>query len=142
MFSKACEYGIKAVVYIAHRSQEGNRVSLKEIAKEIDSPEAFTAKIMQQLAKKNIVSSSKGPTGGFEMDEEARLNINIKSIVEVIDGDALYIKCGLGLKDCDDSRPCPVHQKFKKLRDSLCKIHTESTIEELAQKLNDDAILK
>jgi Rrf2 family iron-sulfur cluster assembly transcriptional regulator len=68
MFSKACEYAIRATIYIALQSQESKRVTLKDIAKEIDSPEAFTAKIMQQLVKRGIVDSLKGPTGGFVME--------------------------------------------------------------------------
>ena len=63
MFSKACEYGIRAAVYIAHQSMEGRRVSLKEIAEKIDSPVAFTAKILQQLSRNGIVESIKGAGG-------------------------------------------------------------------------------
>ena len=55
MFSKACEYGIKASTYIALQSLQDKRVSLKEIAEEINSPVAFTAKILHQLAKNNIL---------------------------------------------------------------------------------------
>ena len=59
MFSKACEYGIKAAVFIAVRSQKDERVSLNEIAKEINSPVAFTAKVLQQLTRNQIVDSLK-----------------------------------------------------------------------------------
>ena len=65
MFSKECEYGIKASTYIALQSLQERSVSLKEIAEEIDSPVAFTAKILHQLAKNHILDSSKGPSGGF-----------------------------------------------------------------------------
>ena len=70
MFSKACEYGIKATIYIAMQSMQNSRVSLKDIAKEIDSPVAFTAKILQQLARNKIVESVKGPTGGFQIEKK------------------------------------------------------------------------
>ena len=59
MFSKACEYGIKAAIFIAINSYEGRRVSPKEIAEEINSPQAFTAKILQDLVRNNIVFSIK-----------------------------------------------------------------------------------
>ena len=52
MFSKSCEYAIKASIYICHRSDKGERSGLKDIAKATDSPEAFTAKILQQMADK------------------------------------------------------------------------------------------
>ncbi|GLR17600.1 RrF2 family transcriptional regulator [Portibacter lacus] len=142
MFSKACEYGIKAVLYICFQSQLGNRVGLKEIAEAIDSPRAFTGKIMQQLSKNQIVQSIKGPSGGFWMEEDNRKKINIKSIVEVLDGGDIYVKCGLGLEQCNNSNPCPMHSEYTALREGLIKLHTDSSIEDLAKKLNGKATLK
>ena len=64
MFSKTCEYGIRATIIIATESYQDNRVGLKEIAEKIDSPVAFTAKILQVLSRENIIHSVKG-VGGF-----------------------------------------------------------------------------
>jgi len=69
MFSKACEYGIKASIFIAVNSNAGKRVSTKEIAKEINSPQAFTAKILQDLVRHKVINSIKGAYGGFEIDK-------------------------------------------------------------------------
>ncbi len=119
MFSKACEYGIRASTYIALQSLEGKRVSLKEIAAEIDSPAAFTAKILQQLSKHQIVHSVKGASGGFEIERSHIDGIKLSEIVHAIDGDKVYTGCGLGLKKCNAVQPCPVHDKFVKIRDDL-----------------------
>ena len=132
MFSKACEYGIKATIFIAIKSHEGLRVSPKEIAKEIDSPEAFTAKILQALARNNIVESIKGAHGGFEIAKHRIPIIKLADIVNAIDGDSIYKGCGLGLKSCDENHPCPVHDKFKEIRDNLKMMLEETTLEELA----------
>lgn len=142
MFSKSCEYGIRAVIHIANSSQQDKRVGLKIIAKEIDAPEAFTAKIMQQLSRAKIVTSIKGPNGGFEMSESMRLTTRIVDVVKVIDGKGLYENCGLGLNKCNDGNPCPLHDQFKKLRNELVKIHSASSIDELAKTLNGKASLK
>src|SRR5690554_80418 len=90
MFSKACQYGIKASVYIAQESSKGNRTNLKDIAHNIDTPVAFTAKILHQLAKSNILSSLKGPTGGFVIEEGRAKTIFLSDIVSAIDGDAIF----------------------------------------------------
>lgn len=132
MFSKACEYGIKATIFIALKSYEGLRVSPKEIAKEIDSPEAFTAKILQALARHNVVNSIKGAYGGFEIAKGSIAKIKLSHIVNAIDGDAIYKGCGLGLKTCDENHPCPVHDKFKAIREDLKIMLEETTLEELA----------
>ncbi|PWI30297.1 transcriptional regulator [Flavobacteriaceae bacterium LYZ1037] len=132
MFSKACEYGIKASIFIALNSYESNRVSLKAIAKEIDSPEAFTAKILQDLARHGIINSVKGAYGGFEIDKHAIASIKLSQIVNAIDGDSIYKGCGLGLHTCDELHPCPVHDKFKTVRDELKFMLENTNLEELA----------
>ncbi|GAL66078.1 RrF2 family transcriptional regulator [Jejuia pallidilutea] len=132
MFSKACEYGIKASIFIAINSFEGKRVSPKEIAKEIDSPQAFTAKILQALVKHNIVNSVKGAYGGFEIDKDKTAAIKLHHIVNAIDGDSIYNGCGLGLHECNEAHPCPVHDKFKSIRDELKFMLENTSLQELA----------
>ena len=131
MFSKACEYGIRAAIYIASESIEGRRCSMKDIAAEIDSPEAFTAKVLQQLVRSKVIDSVKGPSGGFEMHPSNSAKINLGNIVMAIDGDALYTQCGLGLKVCSDKHPCPAHFKYKKVRDELKLMLENTTVSEL-----------
>ncbi|MAU16957.1 MAG: transcriptional regulator [Muricauda sp.] len=135
MFSKACEYGIRAAVYIALQSLEGRRVSVTEIAEEIDSPVAFTAKILQQLTRNNIVNSVKGPTGGFEIEREDMDSVKLNMIVKAIDGDQIYMGCGLGLKECNASKPCPLHDKFVDIRSNLRKMLQNTSLYELATGL-------
>lgn len=137
MFSKACEYGIKATLHVAQQSSEGSRVGLKDIAAAIDSPEAFTAKIMQQLSRNGIVDSIKGPNGGFEIPKDKLKTIQLIQIVSAIDGDQLFYGCGLGLKQCNEQKPCPVHHKFKAIRDNLKTMLETTSIEELALGLSD-----
>jgi len=65
MFSKACEYGLRATIYIAQKSSEENKIGIEEISRAIDSPLHFTGKILQSLTRARVVSSIKGPNGGF-----------------------------------------------------------------------------
>ncbi|WP_298758636.1 Rrf2 family transcriptional regulator [uncultured Psychroserpens sp.] len=132
MFSKACQYGIKATIFIAINSLENRRVSPKEISKEIDSPQAFTAKILQALVRHNIINSVKGAYGGFEIDKENIASIKLSQIVSAIDGDAIYSGCGLGLKTCNENHPCPVHDKFKIVRTELKDMLENTNLEQLA----------
>lgn len=137
MFSKACEYGIKAVIYIAVQSVNAKRTTLKDICKEIDSPEAFTAKILQQLTKNKIINSVKGPAGGFEIEKKNLSKIKLSHIVAAIDGEDIYKGCGLGLKECSKIKPCPVHDNFKKIRSDLRKMLESTSLLDLASDLND-----
>ncbi|AXB57146.1 RrF2 family transcriptional regulator [Flavobacterium fluviale] len=132
MFSKACEYGIRASIFIATKSSKGIRVGIKDVAKEIDSPEPFTAKIMQILTKNGIIHSAKGVGGGFEVSNEAVKSIKLIQIVDAIDGSKIYSGCGIGLKECSEVHPCPVHHEFKKIRGLLLEMLTKTTLEQLA----------
>jgi Rrf2 family protein len=132
MFSKACEYGIKACIFLAINSYDGKRISPRDISKEIASPQAFTAKILQALVKSDIVRSYKGAYGGFEIDKSKLAKIKLAHIVASIDGDQVFSGCGLGLEICNENHPCPVHEKFKKVREDLKFMLENTSLEELA----------
>ncbi|MBR7207252.1 MULTISPECIES: RrF2 family transcriptional regulator [Hymenobacter] len=138
MFSKACEYGIRAAIYIGQQSTDsGRRVGLKDIAAEIGSPEAFTAKVLQQLVREQLVTSVKGPTGGFELTAEQLRTVTLRQIVVAIDGGAMLQGCALGLPQCSAKQPCPMHYQFLPIRDQLNELLRTHTIGELASKVHD-----
>ena len=132
MFSKTCEYGIRATIYIAAESLQNNRVGLKDIAKKIDSPEAFTAKILQTLVKNNIIRSIKGVNGGFEIPQKTMSQIKLSQIVIALDGDRVFTGCGLGLSQCSKEHPCPVHEQFQSIRNELAYMLENTNLTELA----------
>ena len=143
MFSKACEYGIRASIFIAKNSREGRRVSPREISKEIDSPQAFTAKILQDLVRHDVIKSVQGAYGGFEIDKDNIATIKLSQIVEAIDGNGIYSGCGLGLRECNEQHPCPMHDKFKSIRNDLRDMLETTNLEELATGIkNGEAFLK
>ena len=132
MFSKTCEYGIRAAIFIASQSYLNNRVGLKDIAKKIDSPVAFTAKILQILTRNAIIYSAKGVGGGFEISKEAMSQTTLAQIVTALDGDRVFTGCGLGLQFCNEEHPCPLHDKFVQIRTELAMMLQNTNLEELA----------
>lgn len=136
MFSKACEYGIRALIYICEQSENGRRVCVGEVAEAIDSPAAFTGKVLQSLAREGIVQSTKGPTGGYMISSDKQGSTNLLNIVKAIDGDNVYNGCGLGLDQCDAMQPCPMHDEFEKVRNDLKKMLTRTTIKDLTKNLS------
>ena len=131
MFSKSCEYAVRATIFIATHCGSDGKVGLKEIANEIDSPVAFTAKILQVLVKNNIVKSSKGVGGGFMVLKDDLKRIKLSDIVMAIDGDSVFLRCGLGLSNCSEEHPCPVHEKFKFVKRDLIFMLETTSLEEL-----------
>ncbi|HLQ99885.1 MAG TPA: Rrf2 family transcriptional regulator [Sphingobacterium sp.] len=133
-FSKSCEYALRAVFYISRSTQEGKKVGVKEIAENIQSPEAFLGKILQRLSKEGIIQSAKGPNGGFFVTEE-NIKRPISDIVLSIDGKALLTGCGLGLKECSEDKPCPLHHYFKDIREQLKEMLDNITIDQFNNDL-------
>lgn len=136
MLSKTCEYAVRATIIIAAETQQGNRISLREIARKIDSPESFTAKILQKLAKNQLVDSSKGNGGGFYVPREKLTTIKLGDIVLAIDGDAIYKRCSLGLNDCSEVKPCPFHNQYKPIREQLKEAFDTTTLANLIDGLD------
>lgn len=125
MFSKACEYALKIMIYLCSIKEEGRHAGLKDVAGAIDSPVAYTAKILQKLVKANLLESLRGPSGGFRV---ANRQITLLEIVKTIDGERLVTGCVLGLKECNKEHPCPVHDKFVAVRDHLQGVLTTTNL--------------
>ena len=134
MFSKACEYAVLATIYIASETRQENRVGIEEICNHIRAPRHFTAKILQALTRRGLVGSQKGAGGGFFMNFEQRQK-SLRDIVEAIDGNGLFIGCGLGLKQCSETRPCPIHHQFRDIRTRLTQMMEGTTVDDMAEKL-------
>lgn len=135
MISKSCKYAIRATVYIASKAKENIKVGVKEIAKEIEAPEAFTGKILQILNKNRIVTSLKGPYGGFYCEED-QLDLPLLEVVKTIDGTSVFTDCVFGLHKCSDDHPCPMHFQYAKTRDEIYHSFKNTTIRSLADNLS------
>ena len=141
MLSKTAEYAIRALVYIQLQNWEEKRPGFKEIAKNIESPEHFTAKILQILTRFELIKSCKGRNGGFFFDPENE-DLQLHRIIVAIDGEKTFNRCSFGLKSCDADNRCPLHDDFSELRDNFADLVKLRTIQTLAKRIsNGDAVL-
>jgi Rrf2 family protein len=137
MLGKTTEYAIRALVYVYIQNQEGKRPGFKEIAKKINSPEQFTAKVLQSLAREELISSMKGRGGGFFFDDSIT-PLTLYEVIGVMEGEKFFSKCGFGLKQCDSKNPCPLHYDYSPVREEFFKLVTKQTIQSLANKINEN----
>ncbi|TXK32815.1 Rrf2 family transcriptional regulator [Pontibacter qinzhouensis] len=135
MLSKTVEYALRAIVYIAINDAKKNKVGIKEIAEVLELPMHFMGKILQDLVRKGIIASVKGPNGGFFLHRSAS-DIAILDVVRTIDGIEAFKKCGMGMKQCSDSHPCPLHDEIKAYRDKLLRVFNTKTIQDLVDGVN------
>ena len=132
IFSKKCELALQAVLYLSVKKQNVI-VSAIEVSKELKVPKEFVSKVLQILTDSGIVGSKKGKNGGFYLAKRPA-NIKLIDIVEAIDGLEIFNKCVLGFPGCSISEPCPVHDKWGKLREDAYKMLSEETLEQLKGK--------
>ncbi|MEG8947915.1 RrF2 family transcriptional regulator [Rosettibacter firmus] len=131
-FSKACELGIQAVLYLSIKKQNVI-VSADEISQELKVPKEFVSKILQKLTYHGITGSKKGKGGGFYLAKNPG-NIRLIDIIEAIDGLDIFKSCVLGFPGCSNENPCPVHDKWGKLREEAYKMFSEETLSQLKEK--------
>lgn len=141
MLTKSTEYAIRALVFVQLRNWEEKRPGVGEIAREIEAPEAYTAKILQTLTKNRLLESMKGRGGGFFFNDN-KSDLALYDVIHVMEGDANFKRCGIGLKQCNDDNPCPLHDKFVVVRDGFFDITKSESIRSLSTKiLQGEAVL-
>lgn len=132
IFSKKCEYGLQAVLYLAAQVS-GSIISADDIAKKLNIPKEFISKILQNLTDSGIVASKKGKSGGFSLSRDPKM-IKLIDIVAAIDGLEMFDKCVLGFPNCNPINPCPLHDKWGALRTQTYNMLTDETIDKFKEK--------
>ena len=132
IFSKKCEYGMQAILYLAAK-EKGALVSAEEISKVLKIPREFISKILQSLKDSGLINSSKGKSGGFSLAKSSS-RIKLIDIVAAIDGLELFDNCVLGFPECSPTHPCPVHDTWGTLRTQAYDMLNSETIDKLKEK--------
>jgi Rrf2 family iron-sulfur cluster assembly transcriptional regulator len=142
MLSNSCRYGIRAVIYLASQPESTVKTGIKKISSDLSLPKPFLAKILQQLAKQKILSSTKGPHGGFSLSRDPK-TITLFDIVNTIDGDDIFTNCLMHNGSCagTDSPHCPLHDDYEKTRADLIQLFSKRTIYELVQVSNNAELI-
>ncbi len=135
MLSLTCQNAIKAVVYLASKIEDDEKISILKVAENIGASEHSVGKLLQTLVKATVIHSSKGPTGGFYMTA-LQLKQPLMNIVQAIDGPELFKRCGLGLSQCASTHPCPIHNDYKIVRDHFEKLCLNKKIADLCSPVN------
>ncbi|MFN0170562.1 MAG: RrF2 family transcriptional regulator [Bryobacteraceae bacterium] len=124
LYSRSAEYAIRALVYMA-RIPEGKYAMTRVIAQEEQIPVHFLAKILQELARKGLLKSNKGPSGGFTLKVPAD-EIYLLQIVEAMDGPSL--------SQSSDQVPW-ILDSWKALHSRIMESLGQSTVAGVAQAL-------
>lgn len=126
IFSRKTDYGLRALMYLADRRARGP-VTLNEIAEKLMIPKAFLSKILQQLAKKGVVRSLKGPSGGFVLAVEAS-ELTMQEILVEIDGPMKVFDCFATDSDCSFYDDCMIRDVFGEVEQKIGQVLAQYTL--------------
>ena len=133
MLSNTSKYAIRAVIYLALYASPQNKIGIKKISAELDIPSPFLGKILQMLAKHQVLESTKGPNGGFSLRKPA-MDISIMEIIEIIDGDDSFEACLIRTSSCNHDAPCSLHDKITPYRKGIKSLMLTESIADLASE--------
>ncbi|WP_267155881.1 RrF2 family transcriptional regulator [Xanthomarina sp. F2636L] len=136
MLSNACQYAIRSILYLGMCSDEKHKIGVKFISEELEVPQPFLAKLLQQLNKSHLVTSTKGPYGGFYLSEENKEK-TVWDIILVIDGTDKFNQCFLGLSKCGDDNPCPVHFTVSAFKNKIFKDFKDKTVAQFVEEIKE-----
>lgn len=130
IYSSACEYAIRAMTHMAS-FPIGTRLLARNVAAHERIPGPFLGKVFQTLVRADILVSNKGPGGGFSMARDPAA-ITLFDIYDAIDGTTYLDRCAVGLARCSDETPCPLHERWKPVRERIRTYLQTTTLTEMA----------
>ena len=139
MLSNTSKYAIRAVIYLALYAGEEKKIGIKQISRDLNIPTPFLGKILQTLAKHKLLSSTKGPHGGFGLGKPSG-EIALIEIVDIIDGQDLFKKCMIRIEDCNEDEPCSAHKKYGEIREKLHELFRVEKISDFVDEIKDGRV--
>jgi Rrf2 family protein len=129
--SSACEYAIRALTYMAG-FPPGTRRLARDVAAHERVPGPFLGKVFQTLVRVDILASNKGPGGGFSLARDPA-KVTLFDIYQAIDGTTYLEGCAVGLARCSDETPCPLHERWKPVRERIRQYLQSTTLADMAE---------
>jgi len=136
MLSNTCKYAIRSLIYLANFSVSDKKIGIKKISEDLNIPSPFLGKILQSLAREKILSSTKGPHGGFTLGRKPE-EISLYHIVIHIDGEEYFNNCIIRLEPCscfaEEITTCPVHKRFSNIRSDLISFYQNTSLADIVE---------
>jgi len=137
--SKKADYGLIAMKHLAlHRQQHA--CSAKEIAEEYGISATLMAKVLQKLARKNLVAAKHGSSGGYQIAKEPQL-ISALDVISAIDGPVLIISCVTSHGRCDATEKCSVREPLRRVNESILSVLNTVTISQMSEEPHDNSLV-
>jgi Rrf2 family protein len=132
VLSKSFGYALRGVLYVSLMSDERRKIRIEEIAAALGVPRHFLGKIMKQVVKAGIISSTRGQQGGFYINEQT-LQTPLEKIILLTEGEAYFTTCMLSMRPCNAADPCPLHNRLYGFKTEVREFYRQTTVADLLQ---------
>lgn len=134
IYPRQVVYSLEALSYLASLETRPT-VKVRNMAKNLDIPRHYLGKVLTELEKKRLVTSSKGPSGGFKLAVDPA-SVTLYRILATLNGlERLEDSCVMGLGHCNSDRPCVLHDLWTQFRDDTILRTQKLTLEEFSALL-------
>lgn len=130
--TRAADYAVRVMIHLATLPPE-NRAFLPDLAEATAAPESFLSKVMQALARKQMITSRRGKRGGFAILPRGR-EANMREVIEAIDGPICLNVCLNGGRDCERKSWCPAHPVWARAQRAMIDVLMSVTVSAMAAK--------
>jgi Rrf2 family protein len=131
MLSNTGEYALRAVIHLAEHEGEGP-VRVEDVAGSLGVPRNYLSKILHTLVKRGILTSLRGPRGGFELAVPAAL-VSLHDVISPFDDIEARQECLLGRAECSDADPCVLHGRWKGLATEVAHFFRETMLADVVE---------
>lgn len=125
MIAQKTRYALRALLFLAE-SGAGAPVQLARIAETQRVPPKYLELIMLDLKRSGLVTSARGPRGGYVLARPAR-DISFGEVVRSMEGPIALVPCAsvnhyAACGDCHDEATCAIRRAFAILRDQSTEV--------------------
>jgi len=137
--SKKADYGLIAVKHLAmHRNEHA--CSANEIADEYGISTTLMAKVLQKLARQNLVAAKHGSSGGYQLSKTPD-QISALEVITAIDGPVLITSCVTSHGNCDATSKCSVREPLRRVNESILNVLGTVTIAQMSEEPHEQALV-
>lgn len=128
MLNQSAEYALRAMLYMAQG--DGGAYKASAIANALGIPTAYLGKVVQQLARAGVLTSGRGPTGGYSLARGSG-EISLGEIAAPFQALRPRSQCLLGNRTCDRAQPCAAHHRWSRINDEVAAHLNNTTLADM-----------
>jgi Rrf2 family protein len=136
--TRSADYAVRAMIHLA-TLPGAERTMLPALATAIEAPSSFLSKVLQALSHAGLISSRRGPVGGFAICPEG-LRASIREVIEAVDGTIRLNVCLRSGRSCNRKSWCPAHVVWMRAQAAMLEVLDAAIVADLAATVNAQAM--